>query len=191
MRAIYCKNQFISNIFIRPKNNGKYKLILNLAKLNENINYRHFKKESLNTAMHLISKNRYFASVDLCDAYYSVPIGSEHRKYLRFTWKQQTYQFTCLPNGLACTPRLFTKLMKPVYASLRSAGFISVAYIDDSLLISDTAERCSKNVNETINLLCELGFTINYEKSVLIPAHSIKFIGFIIDSNTMTIRPTS
>ena len=78
-----------------------------------------------------------------------------------------------------------------VYATLRSAGFISVAYIDDSLFILDTAEHCSKNVNETIHLLSELGFTINYEKSVLIPSHSIKFLGFIFDSNTMTIRPTS
>ena len=110
---------------------------------------------------------------------------------MRFTWKQQMYEFTSLPNGLACAPRLFTKLMKPVYATLRSAGSISVAYIDDSLLISDTTEHCSKNVNETINLLSELGFTINYEKSVLIPPYSIKFLGFIIDSNTMTIRPTS
>ena len=73
---------------------------LNLAKLNENINYRHFKMESLNTAMHLISKNCYFASVDLCNAYYSVPIASEHRKYLRFNWKQQTYEFTCKPNSV-------------------------------------------------------------------------------------------
>ena len=60
--------------------------------------------------------------------------------------------------------RVFTKLMEPVYATLRSARFISVAYIDDSLLISDTAEHCSKNVNETINLLSELGFAINYLK---------------------------
>ena len=66
-----------------------------------------------------------------------------------------------------------------------------MAYIDDSLRISDTAEHCSKNVRKTINLLSELRFTINYEKSVLTPAHSIKFLGFIIDSNTMTIRPTS
>ena len=54
-RAIYCKNKLISNIFIRPKSNWKHRLILNLAKLNESINYRHFKMESLNTAMHLIS----------------------------------------------------------------------------------------------------------------------------------------
>ena len=70
----------------------KYRLILNLAKFNENIN----------TAMNIISKNCYFASVDLCDGYYSVPIASEHRKYLRFTWKQQMYEFTCLPNKGSC-----------------------------------------------------------------------------------------
>ena len=57
MGAIYRNNQFISNIFIRPKNNGKYRLILNLAEFKENINYRRFKMESLNTAMHLISNN--------------------------------------------------------------------------------------------------------------------------------------
>ena len=163
MRTTYCKKEFISNIFIQPKNNGKYRLILNLAKFNKNTNYRHLKMESLNTAMHLISKNWYFTSVDLCDAYYSVPIASEHRKYLRFTWKQQMYEFTFLPNGLG---KLFTKLMKP----------ISLAYIDDSLLISDTTEHCSKNVNEIIHLLFDLGFAINYETSVLTQTHSIKFL---------------
>ena len=77
--------------------------------------------------------------------------------------------------------------MKPVYATLRSAGLFQWHI----LMIHCLSEHCSKNVNETINLLSDLSFTINYEKSVLIPAHSIKFLGFIIDSNTMTIRPTS
>ena len=62
MRAIYCKNQFISNIFIRPKSNWKYRLILNLTKLNQSVNYQHFKMESLNTAMQYIAvpHNFYF-----------------------------------------------------------------------------------------------------------------------------------
>ena len=141
--------------------------------------------------MHLISKNCYFASADLCDAYYSVPIASEHRKYLRFTWKQQMYEFTCLPNGHACAPRLFTKLMKPVYAALRSAGLFQWHILMIHCLSQILLNIVQKNVNETINLLPELGLTINFEKSVLILAHSIKFLGFIIDSNTMTIRSTS
>ena len=97
--------------------------------------------------MHLISRSFIFPLL-ICVMHISVPIASEHRKYLRFTWKQQMYEFTWLPNGLVCAPQLFTKLIKPVYATLRLAGFISVAYIYDLLLISDTAEHCSKNVNE-------------------------------------------
>ena len=57
--------------------------ILNFAGLNENINYRHSKMELLNTAIYY--QITYFASVDLCDAYYSVPVASEFRKYLRCT----------------------------------------------------------------------------------------------------------
>ena len=50
------------------------------------------------------------ASVDLKDAHYSVPIHQEHQKYLKFEWQGQLYQFICLPNGLACAPRLFGSL---------------------------------------------------------------------------------
>ena len=54
----------------------------------------------------------FMASVDLKDAYYSVPIATEDRKYLKFEWQGSYFQYTCLPNGLACAPRLFTKNTK-------------------------------------------------------------------------------
>ena len=44
--------------------------------------------------------------LDLKDAYYSVPVNPQHRKYLRFEF----YEFTCLPNGLASAPRVLQKL---------------------------------------------------------------------------------
>ena len=39
----------------------------------------------------------FMTSIDLRDAYYSVPISPQHRKYLKFIWRDQLYQFTCLP----------------------------------------------------------------------------------------------
>ena len=33
------------------------------------------------------------------DAYYSIPIQSSDRKFLRFIWEGELYEFTCLPNG--------------------------------------------------------------------------------------------
>ena len=60
----------------------------------------------------------FMASLDIRDEYYTVPIHSTYQKYLKFSFNGQLFQFTCMPNGLACAPRLFTKLLKPVYGSL-------------------------------------------------------------------------
>ena len=84
------------------------------------IEYKHFKMESLSLAVQLMRKKCYMASIDLTDAYYTVPVASEQRKYLRFMWGGKLFQCTCLSNGLSAAPRYFTKLLKPVYGILCS-----------------------------------------------------------------------
>ena len=107
-------------------------MILNLKRLNESIENNHFKMESLSFAVQLMRKNCCMASIDLTDAYYTVPVAPEHRKYLWFMWGGKLFQYTCMPNGLSSAPRYFTKLLKPVYGTLRSQGHLNVGYIDDS-----------------------------------------------------------
>lgn len=74
----------------------------------------------------------YMESVVLKDAYYSVPFAREYRKFMRFMWKGELFQYTCLVMGLACSPRKFIKLMKPFYSDLSN-----VPYIDDVYLQGD------------------------------------------------------
>ena len=85
-----CFNEIISD--------GTHRMILNLKNLNQHANKLHFKMDTLNTITKLVDKNCFMASIDLKDAYYSVPIPAPHRKYLRFCWMGNLYQFTCLPN---------------------------------------------------------------------------------------------
>lgn len=184
------EEQFLSSIFTVPKRDGSHRLILNLKHLNDCVEKHHFKMETLKTALTLIKPNVFFASIDLKQAYYSVPISRDSKKYLRFRWQGKTYEYSCLPNGLSTAPRIFTKLLKPMYASLRKLGHTNVAYIDDSLLQSDTREQCIKNIQDTILLVDDLGFTIHQEKSVVIPTQQITFVGFILCSVTMTVRLT-
>lgn len=110
-------DQILSPIFLKPKKNGEYRMVLNLKQLNEYIPYKHFKMETFESALTLISKGSYMASIDLRHAYYSIQIAEEQQIYFRFTWNDQIYQFTCLVNGVSEGPRIFTKLMKPVYAN--------------------------------------------------------------------------
>jgi hypothetical protein len=83
-------------------------MILNLKKLNESVQYLHFKMDTLTSALQLVRPGSFMASIDLKDAYYSVPIALEHQKYLSFLWQGKGYQYTALPNGLSSAPRLFT-----------------------------------------------------------------------------------
>ncbi len=128
------------------------------------------------------------ASVDLKDAYYSIPVAVEHRKYLMFEWQGSYFQFTCLPNGLSCAPRLFTKILKPIYAHLRVLGYTCMGHIDDSLLVAFAFNDCKDNVAATVGLFTKLGFPIHPDKSILEPTQEIEFLGFLINSLSMTVR---
>ncbi|CAG2188300.1 unnamed protein product [Mytilus edulis] len=113
------------------------------------------------------------------------------KSFLRFYWNGKLFQYTCLPNGISSAPRIFTKLLKPVYSSLRVLGHVNVGYIDDSLLLGETIEECNKNVNDTIELMSKLGFVIHEDKSVFQPSKQIIFLGNIIDSENMIITLTA
>jgi hypothetical protein len=144
-------------------------MILNLKELNEYIEPYHFKMETFESALKLIKPFSYFASIDLRHAYYSINMAENYQKFLRFQWKEKKYQYTCLPNGITSAPRIFTKLMKPVYSTLRQYGHTNVAYIDDSLLIADTPLECTNNVKDTFCLLQNLGFFIHEKKICIYP----------------------
>lgn len=77
-------------------------------------------------------------SIDIKDAYYTVPIFHAHQEYLKFIFNGKLYQYTCMANGLGCAPRVFTKLLKPVCATLYTLGYLRLCYIDDSYLRGDT-----------------------------------------------------
>ena len=100
------------------------------------------------------------------------------------------YQFTALVMGYRDSPRIFTKVLKPVFAYLRSRGHVSSVYIDDTCLQGDSYTECLHNVNDTVTLLDQLGFTIALNKSVLVPSKCITFLGFLLCSETMTVRLT-
>ena len=58
---------YLSNVFLRPKKDGSYRLILNLKDLNEYIVYK--KLETLDSIVKLIRPGCCMCSLDLSDAY--------------------------------------------------------------------------------------------------------------------------
>ena len=182
-------SDYFSHVFLRDKKDGTYRFILNLKGLNKHIERRHFKMESIKQIVAMVQPGCWMASIDLKDAYYSVPIHPDSRRFLKFVWDEE-YEYPCLPNGYKDAPRIFTKILKPVYGTLREKGHQSVVYLDDTYLQGLTYSRCKVNVLLTIRVLQALGFTIHPSKSVVDPVQEITTLGFVINSLRMTISLT-
>ena len=85
----------------------------------------------------LLRQGDCLAKVDLTDAFFSVPIHHQHKKFLRFNFKGKTYQFRCLPFGLSSTPWVFTRTLKPALAVVREKGVRLIAYTDNILILAE------------------------------------------------------
>lgn len=92
--------EFISPVFTRPKKDGSFQMILKLKSFNTHVTNHHFKMDNIWTAIRTMKPGCYMASIDLKDAYYSVPISTTDQKFLKFEWKGTLYQFTCFHKNL-------------------------------------------------------------------------------------------
>ena len=181
----HCKNEFISNLFLVPKKTGDFRPVINLKPLNQFVEEIHFKMENIQMVLNAVSPGDYMASLDLKDAYFSVPIFQPHRKYLRFRWQFKLYEFTCLPFGYSLAPRVFTKIFKPIIAHFRFLGFRVFIYIDDISLVASSFDECKQQLAAITQILEGLGFLVNKEKSQILPVTEIRYLGFLINSINM------
>lgn len=127
-------------------------------------------------------------TLDLTDAYFTISVAKESRKFLRFSFENDIYEFTCVPFGLCLASYVFTKLMKPSMQYLRLDDIITVNYLDDVFIVEESMIVCKNNINKVSDYLQSLGFVINKENSQLIPSKICKFLGFHINSSKMIIE---
>ena len=113
---------YYSRLFLVPKKTGDLRPVIDLSTLNRHMVVPHFKMETQGSVRSAIRSQEWTVSIDIRDAYLHVPMHQAVCKYLRFVVNKKVYQFTCLPFGLATSPREFTKLLRPVVALLRQQG---------------------------------------------------------------------
>jgi len=186
-KAGYLKNQFVGHVFLREKKNNKFRLVFNLKPLNVHIKYEHFKMESMTQLTSIIQANDWMISIDLKDAYLCIPIHPHDHKFLRFIWRETLYQFIVMPFGLSPAPREFTRLLKPIVGILRRLGIRVLIYLDDLIIMNQDRQSLITDRNSALWLLQMMGFVISWEKSALEPTQNLEYLGFLIDSQKMTL----
>ncbi|MCJ8738081.1 hypothetical protein PDJAM_G00031590 [Pangasius djambal] len=179
---------FYSRYFIVPKKGGGLRPILDLRHLNHSVARLRFRMLTIKQVVSQISSEDWFVTIDLKDAYFHISILPQHRKFLRFAFGGEAYQYRVLPFGLSLSPHTFTKCVDAALASMRLQGIRILNYIDDWLILAWSEQMAVRHRDVVLVHMKELGLRLNAEKSVLSPAQSITYLGVVWDSTTMQAR---
>ena len=180
-----------SSFFLAPKKPNLWRPILNLKPLNKRfIKPKRFRMETLATIIPTLTQGMWATSIDLKDAYLHIPIHPDYQHYLAFRYKHVDYEFEALPFGLATAPRVFTRVTRSVLAYLRRQGITLFAYLDDWLILAPSEAECSHSTSFVIQVLQDLGWVINLEKSNLQPSQNVVYLGAHLDFCQGVASPT-
>jgi hypothetical protein len=174
--------EHISPIFFIPWKDGRARFIFDLRHTNTHLLIRWFKMNSLRTVLESVREGDYAVSIDIKDAYGHMPILPKHRRYLRFIWKGQVWEWHVGPFGLATLPRVFTKLMRVPIGYLRSRGIRILVYLDDILILASSRELCLQHRDMVIEMLLDLGFRFSWDKCDLVPTQEFAYLGLLWDT---------
>lgn len=134
----------------------------------------------------MIQPNYYLLSIDLSDAFLHIAMHPDSRRFLRFQWKSQLYQYSTTAFNLSTVPFVFTKICRPILKWARTQGIRISAYLDDWILMAKTKDQALQHGQQVIDELQRLGWIINLKKSILQPTQHLEHLDFCLNTKTMT-----
>ena len=181
---------FYSRLFLVAKRDGGWRPVIDLSHLNTYLEVPHFHMETPESITKALRPGDWTFSLDLKDAYLHVPMSQGSRKYLRFAYADQVFQFRALPFGLATAPQVFTRIVQSVAACVHKRGIRMHVYLDDWLVRALVHQELIKNREYLLKLCGDLGLEVNIPKSNLTPKQVFVFLGIHFDLVRFECRPS-
>ena len=182
--------QIVSGLGAVPKaEKGKIRLIHDMRKsgLNEVVQDTSVHYSTVEDATKVMNPNAFLCKVDLSSAYRSVPIHPSGYKFTGLSWqfakkdKNRFFFDSKLRFGAAKSCQIFSRLTSSVCRMMARRGITVFSYLDDFLVVTNSKRECWLALNELINLLTQLGFTINWDK-VSPPTQQLVYLGVHINT---------
>jgi hypothetical protein len=135
--------------------------------------------ENIVTVEELIQENDFAIIFDLKDAYNHIPVHKSLQYLLVIGWKDKCYRFIQMPFGLSDAPRVFSLIMRKVKKAVREMwGVRVVIFLDDIIILHQNEKDLERIDKEIADCLQYLGWTVNLEKSHLIPSKQFTYLGW-------------
>ena len=126
-----------------------------------------------------------FSSLDISDAYYSIPIKPEDKYKLTIITPLGNCSYNYLPMGLATSSTYFLQLMNEALVGIRQV----FCYLEDVIVMSCNPTDHERTLNQVFTRLRDHGLVVNRDKCVF-GANSLSFLGFKLSEQGFSPLPT-
>lgn len=126
---------------------------------------------------------KYFSTLDINSAFWSIPLRIEDRKKTGFITQEGHYQWTCLPFGLKTSPAIFQRILSNILRKYKLTDF-TVNYIDDILIFSKTFGDHMEHLTKLLNAIKTEGFRLKFTKCTF-ASDKVQYLGHIIQNNSV------
>ncbi|UYV60890.1 hypothetical protein LAZ67_1002684, partial [Cordylochernes scorpioides] len=134
---------------------------------------------------HILKGTLVYSKIDLCKAFYQIPIAEEDKPKTAIITPFGLFEFNVMSFGLRNATATFQRFMHEV---LRNLDFAFV-YLDDILVASKTEEEHYSHLETLFSRLNSYGLRINLSKSKFL-VQEIYFLGYLITCHGVKPLPT-
>ena len=168
------------------KKNGKWRWVVDFCLLNSVTRKDSFPIPNIIELLSYLHQSKYFTSLDLVQAFHSIPVHEVDREKLSFCALDKFYQFCRMPFGLTSALNTWARLVTQVMQDIPKSQLI--VFFDDLLIYSPDLQTHMKTLKQVFMLLQRVGLRLNMEKSDWVKT-KVKFLGHLISDQGVTVPP--
>jgi len=160
-------------------NSERPREILDATLLNCYIRTTQMSMITLSHLQSIVREYNFAAVLDLKNGYHNMIITPNLRKYLGIHYKGNTYQWKCLPFGLAVAPAYFQAWFSSIIERVNGC----TNYLDDVLVVGKTKSEVIDKLTKLKKILGMHGLALNETKSVglIEPITKVEYLGRLLN----------
>ena len=129
----------------------------------------------------LFKGNSFFSMIDCTDAFFSVPLEEESRKYTAFLSPHgKSYEFNYLPQGVRTGSQIYQRYINTILGQLRFS--VAVVFVDDCVIFSNSFEDHLAAIDKVLTAMEDYGLKCNPKKCRFF-VDSFQFLGHIVTAD--------
>lgn len=187
-RGVISKNDgptdFVSNLVVVEKKNGKLRLCIDPKDLNNAIKRENFPIPSFDEISEKLTGKKIFSVLDLKEGYWQVQLSEAASKLCTFSTPFGCYRFLRLPFGLSIAPEVFQKYNERNFQGIPGV----VIYFDDVLIAAETKDEHDRILAEVVNRARHLNIRFNKEKFQFC-SKKVNYLGQVVSEKGISCDP--